>query len=151
VAPCRLDRIRASILNARNRGIRRELDGVSPAASHFHLKPVAHIFDTAPHPDVDPDLSNVTADTKPQPILLLLPTPLAIQKALPKSEKLVDLVIDAAGKVRSAKMAGTADNDLISPADKDLISATAVWKFIPAFKGGRAVACHLRLAVAPLR
>jgi len=149
--PADFDRIRASIRNARRRGIRSELDGDSPGVSGFHLKHVAHIFDTVPHPDSDPDISNVTADTKPQSILLLLPTPPGIQEALPKSEKLVDLVIDAAGKVRSAKMAGTADKDVISPADKDLISATAVWKFIPAFRGGRAVACRLRLAVAPLR
>jgi hypothetical protein len=149
--PADFDRIRASILNAQTRGIRGELDGVSPGPNRLHLKHVAHIFDTMPHPDTDPDISNVTVDTKPQQILLRLPAPVDIHEALPKSEKLVDLVIDAAGKVRSAKMVGTADKDVISPADKDLISATAVWKFIPAFKGGRAVACRLRLAVAPLR
>jgi len=146
-----LVRIRASILNARTRGIRRELDGVSPGASRFHLKQVAHIFRTVPDPEGDRDISNLTADTKPQQILLRLPSPLDIHQALPKSERLVDLVIDAAGKVRSAKMVGVADQDLISDADKDLISATAVWKFIPAFRSGRAVASYLRLAVVPLR
>jgi hypothetical protein len=149
--PADFDRIRASILNAYARGIRSQLDAVSPGASRRHWKHVAHIFETAPHPDIDPDSSNVTVDIKPQAILLRLPAPPDTHAALPKSEKQVDLVIDAAGKVRSVKMAGTADKDLISPADLDLINATAVWKFIPAFKGGRAVAASMRLAVTPLR
>ena len=58
-------------------------------------------------------------------------------------QRLVNLVIDAAGKVRSAKMVG-AD-------DEKMINATAVWKFIPAFRVARAVAYQTRLTVAPLR
>jgi hypothetical protein len=73
--------------------------------------------------------------TLPQTIFLRVPPR--------KSEELVDLVIDAAGKVREAKMVGAAD--------RNMIAATAVWKFIPAFRGGRAVACRMRLTVAPLR
>src|ERR1700674_387757 len=154
--PADFDRIRASILNAHTRGIRSELEGVSPGASRFHLKSVAHIFLTDPNTETDSgisnrDISSLTAGIKPQQILLLLPTLPGIHEALPKSEKLVDLVIDAAGKVRSAKMVRTADTDPISAADRDLISATAVWKFIPAFRSGRAVDCYLRLSVVPLR
>ena len=55
----------------------------------------------------------------------------------------MNLVIDAAGKVRSAKTEGTPD--------KALIDATADWKFIPAFKDGRPVASRLLLGVIPSR
>ena len=75
------------------------------------------------------------ADTTPETIFLRVPHR--------KAEELVDLVIDAVGKVRSAKMVGAGD--------EEMINATAVWKFIPAFRGGRAVACQTRLTVAPLR
>ena len=145
------ERIRGAILSARTRGIRSQLDGVSAGVSRRHLKHVVHIFETMQHSNGDPDLSNVTADTKPQAIILRVPPPAGSQEALTKSEKLVDLVIDAAGKVRSARMVGTSDGEVARPADKDLIGATAVWKFIPAFKAGRAVASDLRLAVVPLR
>jgi hypothetical protein len=73
--------------------------------------------------------------TLPQTIFLRVPPR--------KSEELVDLVIDAAGKVREAKIVGAAD--------RNMIAAAAVWKFIPAFRGRRAVACRTRLTVAPLR
>jgi hypothetical protein len=127
--PSDFDRIRASITNAYTAGIRSQLDGAAAAVSSSHLKHFAYIYD------------KVT--TKPQAILLRRPPPGGIQDALPNSEELVDLVVDAAGKVRSAKTVG-AD-------DKDLIDAAANWKFIPAFKDGRAVASRLRLAVVPLR
>jgi hypothetical protein len=52
-------------------------------------------------------------------------------------------VIDAAGKVRSAKEEGKTE--------KDLMNATADWKFIPAFKDGRPVASRLRLGITPSR
>jgi hypothetical protein len=79
------------------------------------------------------------ADTEPHPILLRNPPPLDVQQSLPKSEVLLDLVIDAAGKVRTAKPIGKVD--------KDMLDAIAGWKFIPAFKNGHAVACRAHLAV----
>jgi hypothetical protein len=71
------------------------------------------------------------------------PPPSDAENALPNAEESLDLVVDAAGKVRSAKAVGA-----IEP---ELINATAQWKFIPAFKEGRPVACRLRFAVTPLR
>jgi hypothetical protein len=144
--PSDFDRIRTSIMNAYAGGIRSQLDGASTGGSRFHVKHFAYIYDTVTNTETehaDSDAANLTADTKPQAILLRRPPPAGIQDALPKSEEMVDLVVDAAGKVRSAKTVGAAD--------KDLISATADWKFIPAFKDGRAVASRLRLAVVPLR
>jgi hypothetical protein len=35
--------------------------------------------------------------------------------------------------------------------DDDVIRASAAWKFIPAYKDGHAVACHLHFAVSPDR
>jgi hypothetical protein len=141
-----LDRIRASVLNARAHGVRGQIDGASPGTSRFHLKKFAYIYETvgnAGGDSSDTSAVSLTADTKPQPILLRRPPPPGIQDAVPKSEESVDLVIDAAGKVRSAKTVGADDQELISAAEG--------WKFIPAFKDSRAVASRLRLAVVPLR
>ena len=54
---------------------------------------------------------------------------------------MIELVIDAAGKVWSAEPVGDAD--------KDLAYAARGWKFIPAFVNGRAVASRLRMVVSP--
>jgi hypothetical protein len=141
-----LDRIHASIVSARARGVLGQVDGVSPGASHFRLKKSAYIYETvgnAEEGSSDKSAVSLTADTKPQPILLRRPLPPGFQEAVPKAEESVDLVIDVAGKVRSAKAVGGAD--------ADLTSAAAEWKFIPAFRDGRAVASRLRLAVTLLR
>jgi len=66
------------------------------------------------------------------------------QQGLPESELLLDLIVDAAGKVRSAEPAGK-----MKRVDPDLINAALTWKFIPAFNDGRPVASRLRLAVSP--
>src|SRR3989442_1163453 len=82
--------------------------------------------------------------TPPAPIMLRRPplvgTP---NKDLPQSELLLELVIDSAGKVRSAEPAGKAKS-----VDAVLIHAVNGWKFIPAFKAGRAIASRMRLAVS---
>jgi hypothetical protein len=59
---------------------------------------------------------------------------------------LLELVIDSAGKVRSAE-----PSDNTKSFNADLIAATAEWKFIPAFKAGRAVASRIRLPVSAKR
>jgi hypothetical protein len=144
--PADFDRVRASIVNAYTRGIHSQVDGVTPGSSRLHLKHPTYVYDATTDAEGKPagsDPANLTADTKPKAILLRRPPPPDTQDALPKSEEMIDLVIDAAGKVRSAKTVGAAD--------KDLIAATADWKFIPAFRGGRAVASRMRLAVMPLR
>lgn len=144
--PADLDRIRGSVLNARDHGVRGQIDGASLGASRFHLKKFAYVYETVGNAGgdlTDTSVVSLRADTNPQPILLRRPPPPGIQGSpLPKEES-VDLVIDAAGKVRSAKTVGAAD--------QELISAAADWKFIPAFKDSRAVASRLRFAVVPLR
>jgi hypothetical protein len=75
----------------------------------------------------------------PEAILLQRP-PISEQHA----ELFLDLIVDAAGKVRSAEAVGK-----MKGVDPELISAALTWKFIPAFKDRRAVASRLRIAVPP--
>lgn len=140
--PSDLDRIRSLILNARTAGIRSQVDGVEEKTGS-HVKKFAYIYETAgesngrPQDPTETASPNLRADVKPQAILLRR---LAVGEIpLPQSEKMVDIVIDAAGKVRSAKAVG--NNDL------DLVHDCAGWKFIPAFKDGRPVASRMRLAL----
>jgi outer membrane biosynthesis protein TonB len=56
---------------------------------------------------------------------------------------MIELVIDAAGKVWSVKPVGVSD--------KDLIYAARKWKFIPAFAGDREVASRLRITLSTYR
>jgi len=62
--------------------------------------------------------------------------------ALP--ELLVELVIDSAGKVRSAESAAPAF-------DASLKSEVGRWKFVPAFDGGHGVASHVYMLVSQKR
>jgi hypothetical protein len=70
---------------------------------------------------MEPASPNLRADVKPQAILLR--RVVVGEIPLPQSEQMVDIVIDAAGKVRSAKAVGTKDLDLVNDC--------AGWKFIP--------------------
>ena len=153
------DRIRAAILNSRTKGILSLVNGVSHESSAGKFKKKhAMIYDRIA--DTDPDKSNelgwayangmsgpgkdkhtFEADTYPIPILMRRPPPLDATRAALTTEVTVNLVIDAAGKVRSAKAEGKPE--------KDLIDATAGWKFVPAFKSGRPVASRLQIGVTP--
>jgi hypothetical protein len=140
--PSDLDRIRSLILSVRTAGIRSQIDGVE-AKPRLHGKKFAYIYETAgesggrPQDPMEPASPNLRADVKPQAILLRR---LAVGEIpLPQSEEMVDIVIDAAGKVRSAKAVGNKDLDLVNDC--------ADWKFIPAFKDGRPVASRMRLAL----
>jgi hypothetical protein len=133
-----VDRIRAAILRARARGISAQVNGVSAGGSGTRTKR-ATIFDATSgsagsKPEVIP----------PEPILLWRPTLSGSpEQGLPQAELLLELVIDSAGKVRSAEPTGKTKSG-----DADLIHAATGWKFIPALKGGRAVASRMRLAVS---
>jgi len=82
-------------------------------------------------------------DIRPRPILLRRPPPRGNQGPLTHSEQMVELVIDAAGKVWSAEPVGDAD--------KELVYAARGWKFIPAFSDGRAVASRIRIRLSNYR
>ena len=135
--PADVDRIRAALLNARAHGIGGQADGTS--ADHPEgKKKRLHIFEAAGGPgrrlEVNP----------PRAILLELPTASVIQQFGSQPQLLLDLVIDAAGKVRAVE-----PTEKASVVDRDRIKMAMTWKFIPAFKDGRAVASHMRIAVSP--
>jgi hypothetical protein len=152
------DRIRTAIVNARGRGVRSEVDGVSHKSSPGTFKKHAMIYDRLSDADRDqgnplsgnysPGMSGPSklehtfeADTYPVQILLRRPPPADASQAALRTEVMVNLVIDAAGKVRSASAEGKPE--------KALMDGTAGWKFIPAFKDGRPVASRLQLGVTP--
>jgi hypothetical protein len=132
-----VNRVRATALDARAHGIRAEVDGVSTGGPGGKKKRVA-LFDVT-----SGSAPNKSGIVSPRPIQLRRPPSSAPEQSLPESELLLDLVIDSAGKVRSAEPDGK-----MKWVDPDLLNATAEWKFIPAFKGGRPVASRLRLAVS---
>jgi hypothetical protein len=138
-----VERIRTAVLDARSHGIRAEVDGVSTGGASGKKKKRVALFDAASRSG--PGGSEIIS---PRPIQLRRPPLSAPSQSLPESEPelLLDLVIDSAGKVRSAEPAGKT-----KWADAELLRATEEWKFIPAFKGNRPVACRSRLAVSLTR
>jgi hypothetical protein len=167
------DRIRAAILSARAKGILTQVDGVAAPDSRSPRKGRAAIFNsvseeatrastsTSPGDPLSADLNDrrnptaeksagdaSTVDIKPKAFFLRTLPVQGDAPVLPNSEVFLDLVIDAVGKVRSAQLVNPTDK---GPVGDSLISASAIWKFVPAFKDGHPVACRLRLAVAPTR
>ncbi len=141
-----VERIRAALLGARARGIRAQVDGVSKAISSGRENH-AKIFDAttivAATPGVTPkDVSPQLEITLPKPILMQRPPPLtAFELGLAQSESQLKLVIDSAGKVRSAEMLGNIQ------VDEGLMNSTSKWKFIPAFSADQPVASRIFLGV----
>ncbi len=135
-----VQRVRVALLLARSRGIRAQVDGTSSAVPPGRQKH-APIFDAVSKTEHSPSQL-----IPPQPILLSRPPPSAADQGLASSEKFIDLLIDSAGKVRSAESA-----DSTKSVDADLMNAAMEWKFIPAFRDGRSVACKLRIAVSARR
>jgi hypothetical protein len=151
--PGDFDRIRASILDTRARGIRREVDGVSSLSAPARRKKqmiYQNVTETTQKGVVndqggpDDKMKIYQLDTSPQPIFLRRPSPPPDVPA-PSLNKavLVDLVIDSAGKIWSIKTR--------AEPDKDIIAASAEWKFVPGLKDGRPVAGRLRMEVAPFQ
>jgi len=134
-----VERIRAAVLDARAHGIRAQVDGVSTGGGG-KKKRVALFDDTSRS---GPGKSEIIS---PRPIQLRRPPFRMPEQSLPEAELLLYLVIDSAGKVCSAEASGKT-----KWADAELLRATEEWKFIPAFKGNRPVACRSRLAVSLTR
>lgn len=136
--PSDVDRIRAAILKTRALGIVRQADGSATDSPPGKMKH-AHIFDARSFSGPSRKLEVIP----PKAILLEFP-PVPDASAQGEPEELLDLVIDAAGKVRSAERAGASKQ-----VPQAHITAAATWKFIPAFKDGHAVASRTRISVSP--
>jgi len=143
-----VERIRAAISNARRHGILQHADHSARGSSH---KQHAKIYDaigisyeqaTLNPANGAPGTYGEPPVIQPKSILLRRPPPEA-GESLPRQDEIVELVVDGAGKVRSAK--------IVNGTDKKLVDATSGWHFIPAFQDGRPVACRFRLNIWPLQ
>ena len=134
-------RIRAALAEARAHGILAQTTGTSAHKEKHEEKKSkkVSIFDsTAQSFPGRPEI------TPPKPIVLRRPPRAESSSAGSQpAELLLDLIIDSAGKVRSAEPAGNAK--AIDPA---LLRAPLGWKFVPALHSGRPVASHVRMAVS---
>ena len=125
-----LDRIRGEILKARARGIRAQLDGVASAKLIKHRKPIF----------------NQSEITPAKAILMRVYPPEGQDIPVGHKEVHVELVIDSAGKVRSAKPAGKTE-----PLEQYVQISASRWKFIPAFKNQRPVAMRMHTIISPMQ
>ncbi len=143
------ERIDGIISKARVTGLRTQLDGVeSPVPEK---RKVAKIFDATPaHRELTQRTDSyhpleVDESQAPTPVIAAIPilvrsSPMLgeANDALVQGELKVEFVIDSAGKVRSAATIGTTGWKGL-----DLMAALSGWKFVPAFKGHRAVASSM--------
>ena len=144
-----VDRIRNAISDLHDRGILKDLGYWRRAASR---KSHAKIYDAIINSPVvtnlnpyggAPDPSQTEAPIiQPKSILLRRP-PISPDGTFPSANETIELLVDAAGKVRSAKV--------LKATDIPLVQASSGWHFIPAFHDGLPVACRFRLAVWTLR
>ena len=149
--PQDFNRIRMAISDIHQRGI---LRGVDHALTRPKHRSQVHIYDgsdstgavrrgvLSPYsgaPDTEEDPTSVV---QPKPILLRRPPAGEVERSR-STESVMELVVDAAGKVRSAKM--------LDGTDDRWIKASAGWHFIPAIRNGSPVACRFRLSVWDLK
>lgn len=163
--PLDITRIRTAILDARARGVLRQVEGTAEPGLQGQWKGKAVVYRTrekqahVPAPsslaamaaagmensDAFEDRNAPPADVAPQAIDLSMPLTEENQHTLETSRMALDLVVDAAGKVRSAQIVNGADR---GPTADALLKATSTWNFIPAFKAERPVACRLRIGIS---
>jgi hypothetical protein len=133
-----LERIRTAIVDAQSRGLRSQVDGVShkaPPDQKKHSFVYRHIVPPQ-QPDIPPEVRARFADTVPQRLVWMVSPP-QDPEHWAEGRKL-ELVIDEAGKVRSARMKEGKEEP-----NQDWIDASAGWKYIPAFKDGHPSAFRL--------
>jgi hypothetical protein len=134
-----LGRIRSAILYAQVRGLRSQIDSASPEAPELHSKKKkqVRIYEYWPLG------MRGSAVGPPEAIQLWVPSPSGADKPLAEGHWTLELVIDAAGKVRRARLHGDPD--------EELMEYVRGWKFIPAFARDRPVACHFLMYLSPER
>jgi hypothetical protein len=143
-----LERIRAAMLAMRARGIRAQTDGISipvHPGHEVHVKIFDGTVTVAALPEIAPKhFAPKQEITPPRAILMERPEPMTPdEREAAQSEATLKLVIDSAGKVRSAEPMGDAQR-----IDAALLSSTSNWKFIPAYSAGQPVASRILLGVS---
>ena len=145
-------RVRISTMKAMTRGLRTQVDGVShltaPSGPSNHSVIYEHTASFGGYGMQTTERAKF-ADVGPQQILVRLPSPNNPEHW--NEEKQLELVIDEAGKVRSARMPGGVIKDISAglrdEPNKDWIDDAAGWKYIPAFKDGHPKAFRSKLHV----
>jgi hypothetical protein len=134
-----VERIRTALVSARASGIRSQAVHTSAGPAPGKKKQ-AQIFDA-----VSKSGPGGRSEVIPPAAILLQRPPISdVRRSDPADRDLtLELVVDGAGKVRSAELVGK-----MKGADPELLNAALSWKFIPASKGGRPVASRLRLEVS---
>lgn len=145
------NRIRMKITDARQRGILRNINRAQTRSKHKHE---VHIYDVTggsgavsrnvlnPGGGAPDGADQESGVVQPKSIFLRRPPPDAVEQ-LRATDAVMELLVDAAGKVHSARM--------LNGADKRWIQASAGWHFIPARREGSPVACRFRLSVWDLK
>jgi hypothetical protein len=98
-----------------------------PPAETKHSFVYRHI--ALPGRDLPPEVRAVVADSAPRRLVWMTAPPHNAEHWAEGKE--LELVVDEAGKVRSAKMKKDKQNN---EPNQDWIDASAGWKYIPAFK-----------------
>ncbi len=148
------ERIKAEIVRTRSQGVLAQTDGVSTAIRS--TANTAIVFDLRKQSPSLPVQLNNRRHTAVAPAMpassVVPPVPIFIAHLVPDAAStddfpatgMLDLTIDAAGKVRT-----------VSPTDPTLDAFfkddTAGWKFIPAMDGNQAVASRIYMVVSPKR
>jgi hypothetical protein len=147
-----IDRVRTAMTTAMKHGLRNQVDGVSQlteppghaGSSRLYANTASFGYYGMPAWE-----RAEVADSGPQQILLRLPSPSNPEDW--DEEKNVELVIDEAGKVRSARMANGMVKDISAGVgdepNKEWIDLAVGWKYIPAFKDGHPKAFRSKLHV----
>lgn len=146
-----LERIRTSISNVHQSGILRNIDHSRRSSSRRGHEKIYDATDTAvvttynlynPNGGAPDTSQSEPPIVQPKSILLRRPPP-SPNGNLPPADETIELVVDAAGKVHSAK--------ILNGVDEPLVQASAGWQFIPASRDGRPVACRFRLSIWALK
>lgn len=133
-----IERIRAEILKARAKGIHHQAEATS-AGPPPGKKKEARIFDIDKR-----SAAGLQSGLTPAKAIQLELDPVAgTDPPAPPDHMFLELVIDAAGKVRSADPAGS------QKYPSDWIAMALRWKFIPAIRDGHAVASRMQFNVSP--
>ena len=150
-----IDRIHSLLASLHARGILAQTEGPEHKTNLGVLKPHVEIYDIwkpdergSNGPNYSSSLGpgglpRETSVIEPKPILLRRTSQSQDNFALLDSNEVLELVVDAAGKVHSAR--------ILNGTDTSLIAATKSWQFIPAFRNGAPVACRFRLRAWDLR
>jgi hypothetical protein len=130
-------RIQFALLNLRQQGVHAEADYSS--SGRIGKKKHTHVFDA-----VRTGPGNILDVVPPQAILLQERSAQENQQSSLEAERVLDLVVDEAGKVRTVSPDG-------KTVPAELVEAAFSWKFIPALKNGKPVASRMRMSLSAPR